>query len=124
MRVCIWPRNLTTAMDTPETETADRPARPGLPWFAVLACWARPATTPRRGWRASSFVWAYLIHLLAGLAFFLAFLVLRQIDVWISGHPFDVFGELVEEFERNWQEATLITAFTVLGIEAGFFAWP
>ncbi len=112
---------LTTAMHTPETATADRNAQPGLPWFALLACWARPATIAPRLARLK-LRWAYLIHLLAGLAFFLGFLLLAQIDVWNAGQPFDVFGELAEEFTQDWEEAGLITAFTVLSIEAGFVA--
>lgn len=86
------------------------------------ACpWLRPATSAPK-LASLKLRWAYLIHVLAGIMFFFVFLLWVQIDFWTSGSLSNVFLELVDAFVQHWEEASLITLFTVLCIEAGFVA--
>lgn len=110
---------VTTAAVTPETATTleTEPAGPSL--ITLLTCWLRPATNAPK-LASLKLRWAYLIHILAGLAFFFIFLVLVQIEVWNAGEHINVFVELAEEFGDDGEEAVLATAVTFLSIEIGF----
>jgi len=108
----------TPALDYAEAGYA---ARDRVPLLALLTCWLRPAThAPRL--TGVKLRWAYLVHILAGLAFFFGVLLFVQIDAWMRGSHYNVFADLVRELEGDWEEATLITGFSVLGIEIGFLA--
>lgn len=112
---------MTTAVTTPETMTTNESGQIRVSLITLLTCWLRPATNgPRLA--GLKLRWAYLIHVLAGLAFFFGCLAFVQIDFSMSGSLTNVFDELAREFNHNWEEATLVTLFTVLGIEAGFAA--
>jgi hypothetical protein len=94
-------------------------SRSGASLLTVLTCWLRPATAApsltgiklRRAWA---------IHILAAIVFFTGFLILADLDAWSRGGSYSAFGEIIHEFDRNAEEATLITVLTILGIEAGF----
>ena len=87
--------------------------------LAVFTCWLRPATTAPR-LAACKLRWAYLIHLLAGTAFFFVFIALVQIDVWFRGGGFNVLQEVAREWGADWRQIAVAVVSTALGIEAGF----
>jgi hypothetical protein len=113
---------MTTAPETIHTTPAARTAaslRANPPVLTQLTSWWRPATTAHKI-AATRLRRAYAIHLLAGLAFFFGFLLLAQIDAWNRGSSYNVFTDILGEFDRHWQNATLITALTVLSVELSF----
>lgn len=90
-----------------------------IPASRLLTCWLRPATNAPRLTHLK-LRWAYLIHILAGLAFFVGLLAFVQIGISRASGRQNAIVELALEVGSHWQEAALVTSLTVAGIEAGF----
>lgn len=105
----------------------DRGAEPRWPlWAAMVTAWTLPATTAERtNWVSLKQAWGF--HILAGLTTGLVILVVVGWTENLShqrrgtvGEAFQVFDDLVGEFDRDPETAIAVTAGTVAGVEAGF----
>lgn len=97
-----------------------KPERPH-PWPAMmsfLAAWLFPGTTACRTCTAPLHH-AYGVHLLAAVATFLLVIVLVAIGE--RRDPLTIFAnDILREFDRDWQEALLVTMLIVFLVESGF----
>ncbi len=103
--------NLSATSPAP-AESASWPAR-----YALVTSWLLPATTARRT-ATLPLRRAYGVHLLAGILTLL--LCSFMVDVSERDPLLSAFGELLEEFGRDPQEASVITASIILAVELEF----
>lgn len=113
------------ADSVPQTSIQETAASPGVAepqWSAMLAMWTAPWIPARtaRATRKVPLLSAFAVHLLAGFASFIviSFLLAMASPSRIFD-PFQLLGEILEEFQRDPEEATLITATIVVLIEIG-----
>ncbi|HOW73197.1 MAG TPA: hypothetical protein PKY77_21580 [Phycisphaerae bacterium] len=103
--------------ERPDTQTGSLPW-PGM--MAFLTAWLLPATTARHT-RTLPLLHAYGVHLLAGVATFLLIVALVGIDERRDVTTV-LANDILREFDRDWQEALLITMLVVFLVEGGFLA--